>query len=83
MSDVALLKLLRNGEEWLRFLCDEFLRENVAYRFDGSYQSDDPDCRWYDRERTWQDAKRLEDSVIGDLGDQKGSWPHVRGLHGS
>jgi hypothetical protein len=34
ISDVALLKRLRNSEEWLRFLCVELLRENVAYRFD-------------------------------------------------
>jgi Transposase DDE domain len=32
ISDVALLKRLRNSEEWLRFLCMELLRENVAYR---------------------------------------------------
>jgi hypothetical protein len=32
ISDVALLKRLRNSEEWLRFLCIELLRENVAYR---------------------------------------------------
>src|SRR6202158_633547 len=31
-SDVALLKRLRNSEQWLRFLCIELLRENVAYR---------------------------------------------------
>jgi hypothetical protein len=32
ISDVALLKRLRNSEEWLRSLCIELLRENVAYR---------------------------------------------------
>jgi len=32
ISDVALLKRLRSSEEWLRFLCMELLRENVAYR---------------------------------------------------
>jgi len=32
ISDVALLKRLRNSEEWLRLLCIELLRENVAYR---------------------------------------------------
>jgi len=32
ISDVALLKRLRNSEEWLRLLCIEALRENVAYR---------------------------------------------------
>src|ERR1700680_4084463 len=31
ISDVALLKRLRNSEQWLRFLCFELLRENVAY----------------------------------------------------
>ena len=30
ISDVALLKRLRNSEEWLRRLCIELLRENVA-----------------------------------------------------
>jgi hypothetical protein len=34
ISDVALLKRLRNSEEWLRVLCIELLRENVAYRLD-------------------------------------------------
>src|SRR6266849_10255236 len=34
ISDVALLKRLRNSEEWLRFLCSELLRENVAYRLE-------------------------------------------------
>ena len=32
ISDVALLKRLRNSEEWLRWLCIELLRENIAYR---------------------------------------------------
>src|ERR1700732_3372584 len=32
ISDVALLKRLRNSEQWLRCLCIELLRENVAYR---------------------------------------------------
>lgn len=32
ISDVALLKRLRNSEGWLRWLCIELLRENVAYR---------------------------------------------------
>src|SRR5271166_1442182 len=34
ISDVALLKRLRNSEEWLRWLCLELLRENVAYRLE-------------------------------------------------
>ncbi len=34
ISDVALLKRLRNSEEWLRFLCIELLREKVAYRLE-------------------------------------------------
>jgi hypothetical protein len=34
ISDVALLKRLRNSEEWLRLLCTELLRENVAYRLE-------------------------------------------------
>src|SRR5271169_1756358 len=34
ISDVALLKRLRNSEEWLRWLCIELLRENVAYRIE-------------------------------------------------
>src|SRR5579864_1160367 len=33
ISDVALLKRVRNSEEWLRFLCVELFRENIAYRF--------------------------------------------------
>jgi len=32
ISDVALLKRLRNSEAWLRLLCVELLQENVAYR---------------------------------------------------
>src|SRR6266566_241285 len=35
ISDVALLKRLRNSEEWLRCLCVELLQENVAYQFAG------------------------------------------------
>jgi len=34
ISDVALLKRLRNGEEWLRFLCLELFRENVVCRLE-------------------------------------------------
>jgi Transposase DDE domain len=34
ISDVALLKRLRNSEEWLRCLCIELLRENVACRLE-------------------------------------------------
>src|SRR5712691_2856245 len=34
ISDVALLKRLRKSEEWLRSLCIELLRENVAYRLE-------------------------------------------------
>jgi hypothetical protein len=34
ISDVALIKLLRNSEEWLRLLCIELLRENVEYRLE-------------------------------------------------
>jgi hypothetical protein len=32
ISDVALLKRLLKSEEWLRLLCIELLKENVAYR---------------------------------------------------
>jgi hypothetical protein len=32
ISDVALLKRLRNSEKWLHLLCIELLRENVGYR---------------------------------------------------
>jgi len=34
ISDVALLKRLRNSEEWLRFLCIALLRENVGYQLE-------------------------------------------------
>jgi hypothetical protein len=34
ISDVALLKRLRNSEEWLHWLCSELLRENVPYRLE-------------------------------------------------
>jgi hypothetical protein len=34
ISDVSLLKRLRNSEEWLRCLCVGLLRENVAYRLE-------------------------------------------------
>jgi hypothetical protein len=34
ISDVALLKRLCDSEEWLRLLCIELLRENVAYRLE-------------------------------------------------
>ena len=62
ISDVALLKRLRNSEQWLRLLCIELLRENVAYRLE-RYQSDDPDCGWHDRQRARQDGEPMEDSV--------------------
>jgi hypothetical protein len=41
ISDVALLKRLRNSEQWLRCLCIKLLRENVAYRLEEGYRSDD------------------------------------------
>jgi len=63
ISDVALLKRLRNREEWLRLLCVELLRENVAYRLKENYQSDDPDCGWHDRQRARQDGEPMEDSI--------------------
>jgi len=34
ISDVAFLKRLRNSEEWLRILCLELLRQNVACRLE-------------------------------------------------
>ena len=34
ISDVALLKRLRNSEEWLRWVCIGLLRENAAYRLE-------------------------------------------------
>src|SRR6266403_1409789 len=34
ISDVGLLKRLRNSEEWLRLLCIEILHENIAYRLE-------------------------------------------------
>jgi hypothetical protein len=37
ISDVALLKRLRNSEDWLRLLCIKLLRENVAYRLADSF----------------------------------------------
>ena len=51
ISDVALLKRLRNSEEWLRLLCIELLRENSRVPARKRYQSDDPDCGWHDRQR--------------------------------
>jgi len=36
ISDVASLKHLRKSEEWLRLLCIGLIRENVAYRLEGS-----------------------------------------------
>jgi hypothetical protein len=63
ISDVALLKRLRNSEEWLRLLCIELLRENVTYGLRRAFQSYDPDCGWHDRQRTRQDREPMEDSV--------------------
>jgi hypothetical protein len=37
ISDVALLKRLRNSEKWLRLLCVELLRENVAYQIEEGF----------------------------------------------
>jgi hypothetical protein len=36
VSDVALLKRLRNSEEWLRTLCIELLRENGVFGLEGT-----------------------------------------------
>ena len=63
ISDVALLKRLRNSEEWLRLLCIELLRENVAYRLEEASSRDNPDCGWHDRQRARQDREPMEDSV--------------------
>jgi hypothetical protein len=37
ISDVALLKRLRNSEEWLRWLCIELLRESATYRLEEAF----------------------------------------------
>ena len=39
ISDVALLKRLRNSELWLRSLCAELLQENLGYRLDEAINS--------------------------------------------
>jgi hypothetical protein len=39
ISDVPLLKRLRNSEPWLRFLCVELLQENFAHRRDEAINS--------------------------------------------
>src|SRR5215471_21693528 len=38
ISDVALLKRLRNGEEWLRSLCVELFRQNAVARLEDAAQ---------------------------------------------
>lgn len=63
ISDVALLKRLRNSEEWLRLLCVELLRENVGIPDRRRYQSNDPDCGWHGRLRARKDGKPMEDPV--------------------
>src|SRR5690348_747710 len=39
ISDVALLKRLRNGEEWLRSLCVELFRQNAVTRLEDAAQA--------------------------------------------
>ena len=63
ISDVALLKRLRNSEEWLRWLCIELLREKRRIPARRSYRSRDPDCGWHDCQRARQDGESMEDSV--------------------
>jgi hypothetical protein len=39
VSDVALLKRMRNSEQWLRFLCIALLRETVAFGLDETVET--------------------------------------------
>jgi len=63
ISDVALLKRLRNSEEWLRLLCIELLRENVAYRFDEGISRTIRVVDGTNRQRARQDGEPMEDSL--------------------
>jgi hypothetical protein len=59
ISDVALLKRLRNSEEWLRLLCMELLRENVP-------------CR---REKAISQAIRIVDgTIVREPGKTGSQW---------
>src|ERR1035438_1832026 len=62
ISDVDLLKRLRNSEEWLRWLCIELLRENVAYRLE---------------QATSRAIRIVDDKIVrgrGKTGSQKAFW---------
>jgi hypothetical protein len=50
ISDVALLKRLRNSEEWLRRLCVDIASGKRRVPARRRYRSDDPDYRWHDRQ---------------------------------
>jgi hypothetical protein len=63
ISDVALLKRLRNSEEWLRLLCIELLKENVAYRPKETIGRKIRIVGWHDRQRARQDGEPMEDSL--------------------
>jgi hypothetical protein len=63
ISDVALLKRLRNSEEWLRCFVCRIASGKPRVPTRRSYQSDDPDCGWHDRQRARQDREPMADSV--------------------
>ena len=63
ISDVALLKRLRNGEEWLRSLCIELFRPNGVARLEGAGTVPGPNRGWHDCARARQDGQSMADSV--------------------
>jgi hypothetical protein len=63
VSDVALLKRLRNSEEWLRSLVYRLAPGKRCVPARRSDQYADPNCGWHDRQRTRQDGKPVADSI--------------------
>lgn len=63
ISDVALLKRLRNNEEWLRFFVYRIASGKRRVPARRRFQSDDPDCGSHDRRRPRQDGNPMEDAV--------------------
>ena len=63
ISDVALLKRLRNSEGGATFVVDRIASGKRRVPARRSYPQDDPDCGWHDRQRARQDEEPMEDSV--------------------
>ena len=63
ISDIALLKRLRNSEGVVTFVVYRIASGKHRVSARRRCQSDDPDCGWHDRQRARKDGEPMEDSV--------------------